>query len=252
MLPSVSYHILREASAFARSASPTAEGKFSVRIDGLQPDCSYIAAAFMELDAETVIGNELSFKTLKPEYVDLGLSVDWAVANVGASSPSDYGVMLAWGEIGPKAEYTWYSYFDSPYDTNGNWVGCNSQTTSIQSDENHDAVTACSDGVMRMPTDKEVKELLNKCDWVWGELDGIAGYYVKSRVNANQIFLPAVGLAEGSQTKNQGTYGSYWTATIRDTPDKSTATNLYFIQSMRSTQYSNRYIGRALRGVHPK
>ena len=40
------------------------------------------------------------------EYVDLGLSVKWAMCNIGASSPSDYGDYFAWGETEPKDEYT--------------------------------------------------------------------------------------------------------------------------------------------------
>lgn len=34
--------------------------------------------------------------------VDLGLSVNWAANNIGASSPTEYGVYLAWGKVSLK------------------------------------------------------------------------------------------------------------------------------------------------------
>ena len=39
------------------------------------------------------------------EYVDLGLSVKWAMCNVGASSPEEYGDYYAWGETKTKSSY---------------------------------------------------------------------------------------------------------------------------------------------------
>ena len=42
--------------------------------------------------------------------VDMGLSVKWASANVGATKPSDYGNFYAYGEIEPKDVYSWDTY----------------------------------------------------------------------------------------------------------------------------------------------
>ena len=46
------------------------------------------------------------------EYVDLGLpsGLKWAKCNLGASKPSDYGDLYAWGETAPKAVYDWTTY----------------------------------------------------------------------------------------------------------------------------------------------
>ena len=41
-----------------------------------------------------------------PRAVDLGLSVKWAICNIGAENPEDFGDYFAWGETSPKSEYT--------------------------------------------------------------------------------------------------------------------------------------------------
>ena len=47
---------------------------------------------------------------------DLGLSVKWAVCNVGASTPEAYGNYYAWGETVPKSNYmgSTYTYSNTP------------------------------------------------------------------------------------------------------------------------------------------
>ena len=44
------------------------------------------------------------------EWVDLGLSVNWATCNVGATKSEGYGDYYAWGEIGTKTDYSWSTY----------------------------------------------------------------------------------------------------------------------------------------------
>ena len=44
------------------------------------------------------------------EGVDLGLSVKWASANLGATNPQDYGDYFAWGELSAKDDYSWNTY----------------------------------------------------------------------------------------------------------------------------------------------
>ena len=42
------------------------------------------------------------------EYVDLGLSVDWAACNVGSCTHEGYGKFFAWADTAPKSAYCWY------------------------------------------------------------------------------------------------------------------------------------------------
>ena len=44
------------------------------------------------------------------EYVDLGLSVQWATCNVGAESPTEYGDYFAWGETETKDAFSYENY----------------------------------------------------------------------------------------------------------------------------------------------
>ena len=45
-----------------------------------------------------------------PDAIDLGLSVKWAIFNVGASSPEEAGVYFSWAENSPKEDYSWPYY----------------------------------------------------------------------------------------------------------------------------------------------
>lgn len=113
---------------------------------------------------------KLSFETLgEPEtFVDLGLSVKWASKNMGAESGNyfkgiDLDNVKEWDRI-PM------NYGGTKYDPATNALG-----------ESY-----------RLPTVSEWKELIDKCDWNWVEVDGVFGYFITAK-NGNKIFLPSVG-----------------------------------------------------------
>lgn len=87
------------------------------------------------------------------DFVDLGLSVMWATCNVGAEKEEEFGEGLKYGEA-KKTVALWGD-------------GC------------------------RMPTKREMKELLKKCTWTWTSVNHKKGYKVTSKLNGNSIFLPA-------------------------------------------------------------
>jgi uncharacterized repeat protein (TIGR02543 family) len=104
------------------------------------------------------------------EYVDLGLSVKWALCNVGASSSIARGDYYAWGETETKSTYASNNYYI--------WAG--SDLTS-----SYDVASAKMGGNWRMPTQKEMKELRDNCDWTWTTtVNGEKGYLVKSKLKA--------------------------------------------------------------------
>ncbi len=140
------------------------------------------------------------------DYVDLGLSVKWAACNVGASSPSEYGDYFAWGETAPKSEYT-----EENYKARVNGID------DISGNPQYDAARANWGDSWRMPTEREMQELIEECTWTWTTQDGRTGYKVTSKINGNSIFLPAAGARSGSSLILVE-YGSYLCSNYRDLP----------------------------------
>ena len=170
------------------------------------------------------------------EYVDLGLSVKWATCNVGASKPEDYGNYYAWGETTTK-----YSYTVSNSKTYGKSMG------DIAGDSSYDAAHANWGGNWRMPTKAELKELKDKCTWIWTTQNGVKGYKVTGP-NGNSIFLPAAGYRGGSSLGSVGSGGDYWSSTPYES-NSGSAWNLYFNSSGCFMNDYRRGYGRSVRPV---
>ena len=216
-------------------------------LTNLKENTAYRYKAFIEVNGRDSVGYIKSFTTGEDEAVDLGLSVKWRKYNLGADSPEEYGDYYAWGETAAKEEYSWDTYFDSPYDENGGWKG-SSITTDIYATE-YDASTVTLGDKWRMPTREEMQELVDECDWTWDTLNGVDGYTVKGP-NGNSIFLPAAGNYDGGSVSNAGMYGGYWTGTVGTSTSNSQAGNLYFFgETLHAVQWSNRYTGRTIRPV---
>ena len=119
------------------------------------------------------------------EYVDLGLSVKWASRNVGAAGPEQTGGFFSWSE--------------------------------------DDIAHARLGGSWRMPTTKEMKELIKKCTWSWASVKGEIGYLITSNkpgYTDRSIFLPYYyGGTSG--------YVAYWSGSLDVGPDGGAA-SLWF------------------------
>ncbi len=138
------------------------------------------------------------------EWVNLGLSVKWATCNVGASSPSDYGNYCAWGETNTKSEYT-----QENSKTYGKSIG------NIVGNSQYDVALANWGGTWRLPTAREIDELIEKCEWTWITIKGHNGCKVTGP-NGNSIFLPAAGLRYRKDIMGKDRVGYYWSSTPRD------------------------------------
>ena len=119
------------------------------------------------------------------EYVDLGLSVKWASRNVGAAGPEQTGGFFSWSE--------------------------------------DDIAHARLGGSWRMPTTKEINELIKKCNWSWASVKGEIGYLITSNkpgYTDRSIFLP---------NYYAGTSGdvAYWSGSLDVGPDGGAA-SLWF------------------------
>lgn len=110
-------------------------------------------------------------KKVKPEYVDLGLSVKWCTCNVGAATPLDQGYLYKWNGI-------WNVFADNAF------VKGESDITKLQKGED-----------WRTPSNDEMIELLSYCTFTWVENDDSCGFKVTSNIEGftdRSIFIPVL------------------------------------------------------------
>lgn len=159
-------------------------------------------------------------------YVDLGLSVNWAKWNLGATEETAYGDLFAWGEIETKEVFDWRAAGDykwGVYDIDG---APNRGMTKYNATDNKkvletadDAATANWGGKWRMPTKEECEELAYDCDWEWIKKGNVWGFEVTGS-NGNSIFLPAAGRSSYLYPTVQGRDAIcyYWSSTANTRP----------------------------------
>ena len=195
------------------------------------------------------------------QYVDLGLSVNWATCNVGANKPEDYGNYYAWGETSTKSTYPWASYrfrargdsYDyvkfSKYNTKSDRGTVDNKTTL---DPEDDVAHVTWGGKWRLPTKEEREELRDNCTWTWITWNGVNGYLVTSKRTGYEnrsIFLPAAGYFNGTTLSGVGTRGNYLTSSL-DTENPTGEWNLDFNSEESFTYYYGyRYGGHTVRPV---
>jgi uncharacterized protein (TIGR02145 family) len=168
--------------------------------------------------------------------VDLGLSVRWASCNVGAEAPEEYGDYYAWGECEVKDSYGCKESksYDRPY------------AATLQSEEDV-ATQKLGDG-WRMPTEDELLELIEKCEWREAERDGCYGFEIVAP-NDNTIFLPAAGYKHDTTLYHDGWEALYWSASAVADNDNKRAKALQANNHERSLQEHYRYYGATIRPV---
>ena len=121
-------------------------------------------------------------------YVDLGLpsGIKWATCNIGANSPEEYGDYFVWNEIETK-EMQIVRNFKTVV---RKFLGL---SKIDKRKKIRDKAKANWRDNWRLPTNREMEELVDKCTWEWFYLNGISGMKVTGP-NDNSIFLPATGL----------------------------------------------------------
>lgn len=162
-------------------------------------------------------------------YVDLGLSVKWATMNVGATSPEEYGDYFAWGETEPKEEYNWstYKWCEGNYDTQtkyctDSYYGTVDNKTILDLED--DAANVNWGGSWRMPTKKELQELLEDCTWT-KVVQNDHNCYMVTGPNGNTIFLPAAGVFDDTIIEEYNTMGCYWSSSVSE----NNSPNAYYL-----------------------
>ena len=144
------------------------------------------------------------------DYVDLGLSVKWAVYNIGADAPEKYGSYFAWGETSEKESYSYenYSFF---YRTSNSPINFTNIGNNI-SGTRYDVAYSRWGGAWRMPTNKDYDEIEEKCFSKWIVYKGVKGRLFTAS-NGNSIFFPAAGQKSIYDTEDLAEVeGYYWTS----------------------------------------
>lgn len=188
------------------------------------------------------------------QAVDLGLSVKWANMNVGASSPTDYGMYFMWGDVvghpGVVTDgftFAWASYKWGTSQSNMTKYNSSDGKTTLEAAD--DAARAYWGGKWRMPTQTEMSELVNNTDQEWTTINSVAGRKFMKKSDHNvYIFLPAAGYRDNTDVIYQGYGGRYWSSTLRsDLP--GSAYRLVFSSGSANVDSSNRYYGNTVRAV---
>jgi len=193
-------------------------------------------------------------------YVDLGLSVMWADANVGAENPEDYGNYFAWGEITEKDNYSYYNYKYGTYKTMNKYCLDSAHGTvdglgTLLPED--DAATVNMGGSWRIPTKEEWSELIDNCTLSLDTINGHRGYrYTAS--NGKSIFIPRAGNIWGAKSSS-GDSGMlhYWTANVKEDSSETAyvVMNYVYGEPINNMPYINnwdRCVGFSVRGVFSK
>ena len=186
----------------------------------------------------------------------------WANMNIGAEKPEDYGYYFWWGDtVGYKRENNkWVASDGSNLNfsfSSGNTPTYGKDNSTLQSEgwitadgvlaPEHDAAQKHWGGDWRMPTKQEFDNLISKCDWTWGSMNGVNGYVIRGRgdYSSASIFLPCAGNGYGTSLSNAGSHGYYWSSVPRS--DYNCAWCLRFYSSRHLTNYNYRYLGQSVR-----
>lgn len=162
-----------------------------------------------------------------PQAVDLGLSVKWAICNVGSSKPEEFGNYYSWGETEVK------DYFDVneyEYYRNGEYQGIGNDISGSLLDVAH----VKWGGHWRMPTQAECEELVSNCTTKSETINGVFGCRFISKINNNSIFLPAAGSYFNDINHMGNSEGAYWCSTIEyGDYDSANCLNFYSINNLQ-------------------
>lgn len=174
------------------------------------------------------------------DYVDLGLSVNWATCNVGASKPADRGSYFAWGETETRDSFSYESY--KFYDGDGKYSKYCLPTHSdpykygvpdgkYELDREDDAARVKWGDGWRMPSYGDICELVKNCSWEWSDdfkSTGAPGWIGTSKKNGKTIFLPYAEInARDEDRALVSEYGcGYWSSSITYGSDVAQALHL--------------------------
>lgn len=229
---------------------------FVCTITDLEPDTKYYVRAYALRGLEYYYGEEKSFSTTEDngigvynghKYVDLGLPSGtlWAICNIGANTPEDYGGYYAWGETTTKALYSWDTYIFGNGENSVLTKYCSTDNLTILLPEDDAASTNWGDGWC-IPTDIQWNELKENTSYRWATQNGVDGGLFTAS-NGHSLFLPAAG-SRANDNSSAGFCGFYWSNTLFSVSHR--AWRFYLDSNSCGAGPSIRYVGGSIRPVH--
>lgn len=197
-------------------------------LGGVSSKAAGTAHLIITLDSITIASQTivvLDEKEITPEYVDLGLSVNWATFNVGATYPTDFGGFYAWGETQHKEEFNLYNYVFrtegdkidnvkfSKYITDSKY-GIIDNKTSLELIDDVAHVKWGDQWII--PSKAEFEELYANCTIIDSTVDGIHGLFYISKVKGfegRSIFMP---MPSSNYYNGYWFIYSYWTKDLHN------------------------------------
>lgn len=192
---------------------------------------------------------------------------------MGASKPWEYGDYYAWGEIEPYyiskdplvwnegkeqgysfSSYKWGDLYNHtkycPSYRDYEWAGNGSPDEKSILDLEDDVAHVVLGKGWRMPTDSEFNELITNCSWIWTTINDISGFLVKSKINDNSIYFPAVGYWIGTSFILANREGYYWSSSLYEyEPGNAFRLTLGYGSSAGQVNFFSRCMGHAVRPV---
>lgn len=183
------------------------------------------------------------------EAVDLGLSVLWGTCNVGANTPEEKGDYFAWGETGYKFFYDWESLKYCTSKTGKSFSRYNGRDGRTRLSQEDDVASVVWGKGWRMPTEEEITELIDKCEWETVNETNILGCKITGP-NGNYIFLPMAGcIDEEAENPDDNVLGYYWGSSLLIDGECDAACAIIFNYDQRKLIYDYRKFGFSIRPV---
>lgn len=170
----------------------------------------------------------ISGTTDEHNYVEIA-GTKWATMNVGASTPTDYGLYFQWGDtsgytidqIGSGQGKKYFSGSDYKYSSGGmietSMVKYNTSDNLTTLEDSDDGAKAYWGNDWRIPTKDEYDALLNATTTAWTsnyQGSGVSGYVLTDKTDSTKkLFFPAAGEANQGVNNLVGSFGEYWSKT---------------------------------------
>ena len=214
----------------------------------------------MSLD-DSISGTERRF-----DYVDLGLpsGTMWATCNVGATKPEDPGLLFQFGRVDGYRCGDRNNQFrmddQNKQDTANEYIPLTASGKLYKHrikdilDLEDDAAHVNMGGAWRMPTNVQLKELIDNTTCEVVTINRVQGMLFTSKINSNKLFIPFIqGSWRNGNWEGWGRSDAYvWSSQVHPS-SVNDAYSLYCYSSGHADiDYNTRSYAFSVRGVFKK